>query len=108
MHGGGAPHTFACPPPPHVWPLGQVPQSMMAPQPSLMGPQLAFSCAHVFGTHTTCVVLHWLGMPPAPHAEPVPQVPQLGVRPPQPSPTWPQFAFACAQVRGVQVAPPPH
>src|SRR5262245_61048245 len=49
--------------------------------------------------------------PPAPQISPAPQVPQLAVKPPQPSATTPQFAFACAHVRGVHEllpVPPPH
>src|SRR5256885_2130295 len=34
------------------------------------------------------------------------QEPQFGVRPPQPSPTWPQFTPSCAQVFGAHVEPP--
>src|SRR5690348_7204414 len=36
------------------------------------------------------------------------QVPQFARRPPQPSPSGPQVAPACAQVRGTHAATPPH
>jgi hypothetical protein len=56
-----------------------------------------------------------LGLPVPPHVAGAEHVPQLSVLP-QPSLTAPQFAPACAQVRGVQVPwphtsgvpPPPH
>jgi hypothetical protein len=49
---GGFPQLLATPPPPHVSPSGQVfPQSMIAPHPSLTGPQFAFASAHVIGLH---------------------------------------------------------
>jgi hypothetical protein len=39
---GGAPHWFATPPPPHVWPAGHVPQLIELPQPSPVWPQPTF------------------------------------------------------------------
>ena len=36
----GAPHTLGVPPPPQVWPEGQMPQASVPPQPSPAGPQL--------------------------------------------------------------------
>jgi hypothetical protein len=48
---GGLPHTLALPPPPHVSLLLHVPHWMTPPQPSPIGPQFAFSLAHVFFTH---------------------------------------------------------
>src|SRR5205823_5577222 len=47
---GGLPHWLGLPPPPHVSLLEHVPHWMTPPQPSPMGPQLAFSPVHVFGT----------------------------------------------------------
>lgn len=51
------------------------------------------------------VVPHELGTPPPPQMMPAStlQVPQFGVSAPQPSPTWPHDALACAQFRGWQV-----
>jgi hypothetical protein len=58
-----------------------------------------------------------LGVPPPPHIAGAVQLPQWS-RFPQPSPTGPQFAAACVQVRGTQgvlgtpqvfaAPPPPH
>jgi len=41
----------------HVWPAGQVPQSMMPPQPSPVWPQFAPTWAQVLGVHGAP---HWL------------------------------------------------
>jgi hypothetical protein len=54
------PHWLATPPPPHVQPpvghpphfvASHAPQSIVPPQPSPMGPQLACCAAHDVGMH---------------------------------------------------------
>src|SRR6185312_4626609 len=45
------PHCPATPPPPQVWPAGQLPQESWPPQPSPAGPQERLCCAQVSGTH---------------------------------------------------------
>ena len=45
------PHLPA-PPPPHVWPVGQLPHMISFPQPSPAGPQSIPWSAHVFAVHT--------------------------------------------------------
>lgn len=52
------PHTLGVPPPPQVKGGTHVPQSMMPPQPSAMGPQLAPACWQVRGVHG--LATHWL------------------------------------------------
>jgi hypothetical protein len=47
----GAPHTPGVPPPPHVWPAGQLPQLRSPPQPSGAGPHWTPACAQVSGVH---------------------------------------------------------
>jgi hypothetical protein len=86
---GGAPHTPGVPRPPHVWPVGQSPQSMGLPHPSPTIPQYfplasmhGSGAAHVAGTHT----LAWV---PIPHDWPAGQSPQASILP-QPSPIAPQ------------------
>lgn len=86
----------------HSWPAGQVPQSRTPEHPSLAEPQLAPSCAHVFGEHVP--VPHWLG-PPPPHSWPAAQVPHEIV-PPQVSGTMPHAAPSCRQVFGVHASWP--
>jgi hypothetical protein len=65
-------------------------------------PQVAWSAAHVVGTHA--IVPHWLGVPPPPHVSVPVHVPQLSV-PPQPFDCVPQFAPSVAHVLGVQTPP---
>ena len=48
------PQTLAVPPPPQVCGAAQVPHWRTLPQPSPTGPQLAPSCAHVFGVQLGC------------------------------------------------------
>jgi hypothetical protein len=50
------PHWLATPPPPHVAGGVHVPQLIVAPQPSPIGPQFAAAWAHVRGVH--CGVPH--------------------------------------------------
>ncbi len=50
----GVPQTPGVPPPPHVSPVGHEPQSSALPQPSLLGPHVSPSAAHVLGAQ-------WLG-----------------------------------------------
>jgi hypothetical protein len=57
----GAPHWYAVPPPPHDFPLEQVPQLSRLPQPSGGVPQLAPSAAHVVGVQLPPP--HWLATP---------------------------------------------
>ena len=76
-----------------VWPLPQVPQLNVPPQPSEMLPQFFPWAAQVVGVHEP---LHTLLM----QLWPAGQVPQLSA-PPQPSPTVPQFLPRLAQVFGV-------
>ncbi len=81
------PHWFG-PPPPQYVPVGQVPQSIVLPQPSPMMPQFAFASAHVRGVHD--VVPH-VFVPPPPHVMPFGHVPQSRTTPSsQPSPDLPQ------------------
>src|SRR5580704_3741270 len=48
----GAPHTLGTPPPPQVWPAGQVPQlAVSPPQPSPCTPHLPGNAAQVSGVH---------------------------------------------------------
>jgi len=77
----------------HVWPLPQVPQLSVPPQPSEALPQLNPSEEQVAGVHEP---LHTLLM----QLWPAGQVPQLSA-PPQPSPTVPQFLPRLAHVFGV-------
>ncbi len=67
----------------HVWPLPQVPQLSVPPQPSPTVPQFLPRLAQVFGVHGRVQVLFV-------HVWPLPQEPQLSV-PPQPSPIVPQL-----------------
>jgi len=52
MH-AGAPHSLATPPPPHDAGAVQPPQSMVSPQPSLMGPHVAPQSSVVRGVHVS-------------------------------------------------------
>ena len=89
------PQTFATPPYPHVSPaIGQVPQSMVAPQPSAIAPQFAPTAAHVVGVQT---VTH----APFLQVEFVGHVPHDAVTPPHPSATCPQTAPRAVHVVGV-------
>jgi len=54
---------LAVPPPPHVWPVGQVPQSSVPPQPSGMAPQLSPAAAQVVGTQFEHLKLAWQVLP---------------------------------------------
>ncbi len=54
---GEQPHTFAMPPPEHVFGAVQPPQSITALQPSETVPQFAPKAEHVAGLQT--VVPHW-------------------------------------------------
>src|SRR5215468_11714027 len=80
----------------HVWPLGQLPQLSVPPQPSGMLPQLL--AEQTWGVQV--LVTHTLLMQVALVA----QVPQLS-EPPQPSGMLPQFLACAVQLVGVQ--PPP-
>ena len=66
------PQTLCVPPPPQVWPLGQVPQLSSPPQLSAIGPQFAPNWAHVLGVqvHTPLTQVE-------PDAHLLPQAPQL-------------------------------
>jgi len=80
----------------HVWPLGQVPQLRVPPQPSGIVPQ-SFA-GHVFGVHVC--VMHTLFV----HVALTAHEPQASV-PPHPSGMLPQFLPCDAHVVGVH--PPP-
>jgi hypothetical protein len=106
------PHTLARPPPPQVWPAGQVPHIRSPPQPSATAPQLAPALAQVLRTHATAASVappdpHIPGRPPPPQLCPSGQLPQSSC-PPQPSPAGPQLTPSAAQVRGTQPEVPPH
>jgi hypothetical protein len=73
----GVAHWFGTPPPPQICPVGQTPQSTRFPQPSAIGPQLAFASAHVRGWHV--YVELWpqtLALPAPPHVSGSVQSPQ--------------------------------
>ena len=91
------PHWLA-PPAPHTLPAGQVPQSIVLPQPSVAMPQLKFWLVHVFMAQ---VDTHWPGMLFAPHVSPLGQLPQSMV-PPQVSPCMPHMKPSCVHVFAVQ------
>ena len=86
----GAPQTLAMPPPPQVWPVGQLfPQSTAPPQPSPIVPQYwpPGSEQVRLGVHPTWPQT-W-ATPPPPQAWPVGQSPQ-SICASQPLPTTPQ------------------
>jgi hypothetical protein len=94
----GAPHTPGVPPPPHVWPLGHVPQSSSPPHPSATLPHCTLphvSFVHVGVTHR----LLWQTVPAA-------QVAPQSTMPPHPSEIWPHWAPVLAHVCFVQLAAP--
>jgi hypothetical protein len=105
IHAALPPHTFGVPPPPQV--AGGVnvahEDAMRPPHPSACWPQReeTLGSLHVFGTHGAAPP-QTLGVPPPPHDWPAGQLAPHCMTPPQPSATSPQFAPACAQVRGVQ------
>ena len=78
----------------HVWPLPQVPQLSVPPQPSEMLPQFLPWAAQVVGVQESVQVLFV-------HVCLLGQVPQLSV-PPQPSEALPQSNPSPEQVFGVQ------
>src|SRR3954454_23266448 len=103
--GGGAPQIPASPPPPQLCPAGQVPQSMVLPQPSPTSPQYwPFGHWHITDMQpaiggdpqtpgmrpATGADPQPPGMPPPPQLWPLGQPPQSRVLP-QPSPTTPQY-----------------
>jgi hypothetical protein len=109
---GGKPHLLN-PPAPHDCGEVHVPHCRRPPQPSLAGPQLYPSDAHVFGVHrdtTPPSALtpggrpHRLN-PPAPHVAGVTHVPHCR-RLPQPSAAGPQSYPWEAHVAGVHEGPP--
>ena len=89
----------------HVWPCGQAQLVVTPPQPSLCCPQRPANAAHVFGVHGLPPLLpHLFATPPPPQTCPVGHDPQFAVRPPQPSPCWPQVpAGKFAHFLGVHV-----
>jgi hypothetical protein len=102
--------TFATPPPPHTWPVGQAAQLRMPPQPSPMVPQYwPLTGAQVRGVQPAGVAPQTPGVPPPPQVWPAGQPAQSMVRP-QPSPTSPQYLpVGCWQVSAVQfVGVEPH
>jgi hypothetical protein len=93
-------------PPQQSWPLPQLPQLMVPPQPSDAVPQFWPDGQDVAGVQP-----HWSGVPPPPQVSGAVQLPQFSV-PPQPSGAVPQFWPAGQLVAGVQphwpaVPPPP-
>src|SRR5215468_1216350 len=77
----------------HVWPLGQLPQLSVPPQPSGMLPQLLAEQTwgvQVLVTHTLLMQVALVWQVPLTHDSPTGQ-PQVMV-PPQPSDTGPQAA----------------
>jgi hypothetical protein len=106
---GGAPHLPGTPPPPHVCPVGHIPQSIKLPQPSPIGPHVTPCAEHVVGVQLG--VKHWLFE----QSWFVAQVPQPRMLP-QPSEAGPHCSIWLWHVAGVQlerpqtlgVPPPPH
>jgi hypothetical protein len=98
------PHWLGTPMPPQMSGGVQLPQSIVLPQPSATGPQLAFCWAQVRGTQFCELLPQTLGVPPPPQELGEVQVPQPNV-PPQPSATIPQFLPNEPQVAGVQAGP---
>ena len=84
----GPPHIPGVPPPPQVWPAGQLPQFSIPPQPSSLGPHCSFREAQVAGMQAP--LPQTPGLPPPPQISGGVQVPQLRT-PPQPSPAAPQL-----------------
>ena len=93
------PQTLGVPPPPQVWPAGQLPHWRRPPQPSPAGPQLTPSAAQVVGVHA---LPQTKGVPPPPQVWPAGQLPHW-MTPPQPSPEGPHCTPSAAQVVGVQL-----
>jgi hypothetical protein len=108
---GGAPHTLAVPPPPHVWPAGQPPanepQIKAKPQPLSITPQF-------LPAGQTVVAVHVVAQVPSAQTMLAAHAPQMTALP-QPSGTPPQLRVphAAAAVIAVQphvlaMPPPPH
>jgi hypothetical protein len=74
------------PPPPQVWPMGQVPQSSWLPQPSPAGPHEIACWAQLFAVHGA--VPQTPDFPPPPQVSPTLQLPHW-ITLPQPSPAGP-------------------
>jgi hypothetical protein len=113
---GGTPHTFAVPPPPHVWLPVHVPHTAVRPpHPSATCPQFAPSDAHVAGVQFGAP--HAPGVPPPPQVSGGVQSPQ-SMTPPHPSPLGPHVmptghacgthALASPTPHTPGVPPPPH
>ena len=103
----GPAHVFATPPPPQVWPEGQVPQlGVSPPQPSPTTPQVAPAWRQVRGVHDPLPLPpHVNSAPPPPQVAGGVHVPQ-SITLPQPSPTGPHVAFWDAHVDRPQPALP--
>lgn len=78
---------------------------MRRPQPSAMGPQLAFSSSQVLGVQFWMPPPQTFGCPPPPQTAPTAVHSPHSMSPPQPSAMGPQFAPAASHVRGVQCMP---
>jgi hypothetical protein len=98
-----------------TFPLPQVPQSSVPPQPSGIVPQVLLSYAQVVRVQPAAGVPHTFAVPPPPQVWPWGQLPQSSFAP-QPSSTWPQLFPSDWQVAGwhagapqaLAVPPPPH
>jgi hypothetical protein len=100
----GEPHTPFVPAPPHVCPVGQLPQLISSPQPSVVMPQLKPCLVQVSGAQLVDPVVpvpepHTPPEPPPPHVVPLEHRPQFK-RPPHPSLTVPQLTPMLAHVFG--------
>src|SRR5688572_5709238 len=82
---------------PHVSPLGQVPQSIVPPQPSPMTPHSAPPVHELLGVQMPTLP-HWFGAT-APHTSGPEHVPQ-STTPPHPLPTMPHSAPVSEQSSG--------
>jgi hypothetical protein len=103
------PHRLGVPPPPQMYGALHVPQSSRPPQPSPTAPQFAPTSVQLRGVHAaplspTYGLPQTLGTPPPPQMYGALHAPQSS-KPPQPSPTGPQFAPTSAHVRGVHARP---
>jgi hypothetical protein len=91
----GAAQVFGTPAPPHVSPVGHVPQlGVNPPHPSATTPHVAPAAAHVRGVHmppSVLLVPHVNSVPPPPQVSGAVHVPQ-STTPPQPSPIGPHVA----------------
>jgi hypothetical protein len=72
------PHVNNVPPPPHVSGVLQLPQSIEPPQPSPIGPHIAFCAAHDVSPHVALPLLLPLSLSIGVTAESIATVPSVG------------------------------